>query len=1113
MRILYSSLVLGALLFGGVPTAEAQRIYGELTVSTAAVDFTDTSPLITPSSGPYSHCIGQVEDADIRFTVDGTTPTSSTGTPVASGDYIRLNTQGTIEAFSTIRSGGSNATVRWTCTVAEEFDILTSGGAGGAASITQHLEDAPHTTGDEGNLVLVVRQDSQSDLAADGDYVPMTINASGELRVTGGSGTAPTHNDDAVFTAASDDITPIAGFFDDTTPDSVDENDAGIVRMSGNRNLYTTLRDAAGNERGANVDASNRLTVIADLGSTDNAVLDDIVDGTLQVQVSGDALTALQLIDNVVQTEDTGSGDGDSGIVLFARRTASPVDTSGADADYEALQMDNGRLWASATIDAALPAGTNDIGDVDLELAGTAVSAGNGASDTGTVRVTVASDSTGVLSVDDNGGALTVDNGGTFVIQEDGAALTALQLIDDIIAVDDTTTHTTGATAVANIGAVATPTDGAVTANDIGMVAMSLDRRLHVDAQIVGTDAALDVSAATVTVDLGSNNDVTLEGGAVLATDGTAGPANALSIGGTESGGTFQEILVDSDGNVQVDCSNCTGSGVTHNDDAAFTAGTDDIAPVGYMFDDTTPDSVDEGDAGVARMSANRVPYATLRDAAGNERGANVDASNRLTVVADLGSTDNAVLDDIANGIPLDASTNDIGDVDLELAGTAVSAGNGTTDTGTIRVTVSSDSTGVLSVDDNGGALTVDNGGTFVVQVDGDALTALQLIDDALFVDDTATHSTGTTKLIGIGAVATPTDSTLNSNDIGMLSMTDDRKLWIAGTYGDDGNFPLTDPVFVFGGYLDEVAPDSVNEGDAGAVRMSANRNMYMQIRDAAGNERGVNVDASNQLAVTGPVTNAGTFAVQEDGAALTALQIIDDWDDVHDSAVGSDGTLIIFESKDQDGVAFSTVTAEGDAVRPAASLEGVLYTMCVTEDGDDVCTVTADSEMPAAATLADNTSTPSAPAVGAFMMAYDGTNWDFVRASSADIGNNDANTGRIIQSQTLSHFDDDLDETAVAVATGASELCGFWVTNQASTTRWIKFYNVAQGSVIVGTTAETIDIGIPGNSTDDVTGSLAPGGGCIDFGTALTMAATTDLGGNTAPSANDIVITVFYRE
>jgi len=70
-------------------------------------------------------------------------------------------------------------------------------------------------------------------------------------------------------------------------------------------------------------------------------------------------------------------------------------------------------------------------------------------------------------------------------------------------------------------------------------------------------------------------------------------------------------------------------------DDAAFSPAASRVLPVGFTFDDVTPDSVDEGDIGAARMSANRNVYMTVRDAAGNERGANVDASNRLGIVED----------------------------------------------------------------------------------------------------------------------------------------------------------------------------------------------------------------------------------------------------------------------------------------------------------------------------------------------------------------------------------------------------------------------------------------------------------------------------------------------
>lgn len=65
----------------------------------------------------------------------------------------------------------------------------------------------------------------------------------------------------------------------------------------------------------------------------------------------------------------------------------------------------------------AIPAGTNNIGDVDVLTVPAPLSTTGGGTEATALRVTVATDSTGVLSVDDNGGSLTVDNSGTFAVQ------------------------------------------------------------------------------------------------------------------------------------------------------------------------------------------------------------------------------------------------------------------------------------------------------------------------------------------------------------------------------------------------------------------------------------------------------------------------------------------------------------------------------------------------------------------------------------------------------------------------------------------------------------------------------------------------------------------------
>jgi len=90
----------------------------------------------------------------------------------------------------------------------------------------------------------------------------------------------------------------------------------------------------------------------------------------------------------------------------------------------------------------------------------------------------------------------------------------------------------------------------------------------------------------------------------------------------------------------------------------------------------------------------------------------------------------------------------------------------------------------------------------------------------------------------------------------------------------DDGAFsPVLDRVFPMGAFADDSAPDAVNEGDIGAPRMSLRRELYIQLRDAAGNERGANVNASNALltAQTGALP-AGTNNIGDVDVVSSAL-------------------------------------------------------------------------------------------------------------------------------------------------------------------------------------------------------------------------------------------------
>lgn len=184
--------------------------------------------------------------------------------------------------------------------------------------------------------------------------------------------------------------------------------------------LPVDLRELAGASipTGGGVESGSlRVTIAND--STGVVSVDDnggalTVDGTVSVDINagtnniGD-VDVLSVVPgtgatNLGKAEDAAHTSGDTGILALAVRRAADTPTSGADGDYEPLKTDaNGHLKVEIF----------DGGDshtVDGTVTVTHPQLGNGTA-AGSQRVTIASDTTGVLSVDDNGGSLTVDVG------------------------------------------------------------------------------------------------------------------------------------------------------------------------------------------------------------------------------------------------------------------------------------------------------------------------------------------------------------------------------------------------------------------------------------------------------------------------------------------------------------------------------------------------------------------------------------------------------------------------------------------------------------------------------------------------------------------------------
>lgn len=76
----------------------------------------------------------------------------------------------------------------------------------------------------------------------------------------------------------------------------------------------------------------------------------------------------------LTRAEDSASVSGDKGVGILCVRTNTPANLSSAEFDYEFPQMSAGRVWVSAKIDTALPAGSNVLGHVIVDSGNITVS-------------------------------------------------------------------------------------------------------------------------------------------------------------------------------------------------------------------------------------------------------------------------------------------------------------------------------------------------------------------------------------------------------------------------------------------------------------------------------------------------------------------------------------------------------------------------------------------------------------------------------------------------------------------------------------------------------------------------------------------------------------------
>lgn len=359
-----------------------------------------------------------------------------------------------------------------------QFVKIMNGVLDSSTKLGIYAEDAAHASGDTGLLFLAVRNDAGAALAgATGDYIPLSTDSSGALRVTGGgggtqyteddaaaanpTGTAPilvradtpatvastngdnvaqrgtnygaayvqivtsagafvdsfggaggtSMADDAAFTVGTTNFTPAGGTYR-SVRDAVNDNDGGAFAMTASRALYVALETPNADSAMDDTNDCVKTSLVTAIPAGANAIGKlasnsgvDIGDVDILSVTPGVAAT------NLGKAEDAAHASGDTGVAIWAVRKDTAAALAGTDGDYAPLEVDaNGRLHV-----------VNSSGALIVVGGGTEATA---------LRVTIASDSTGVLSVDDNSGSLTVD--GTVAISSLPASTNTIEVVGDV---------------------------------------------------------------------------------------------------------------------------------------------------------------------------------------------------------------------------------------------------------------------------------------------------------------------------------------------------------------------------------------------------------------------------------------------------------------------------------------------------------------------------------------------------------------------------------------------------------------------------------------------------------------------------------------------------------
>lgn len=338
----------------------------------------------------------------------GLTPAFPLGTEsvsaAQSGTWNITNVSGTVS----LPTGASTSSLQTTgntslSTIATNTGNISTGNASlsNIDSSTNGLLQSQGTaiSGIRGTLNQALASSATHAGYSTGTMNPLYMDLNGALRVNGSDVTQPVSGTVSANATLSAETTKVIGTVNISASQTVGLaagsqvighviNDASsavighVIADSGSTTAVTGTVTVSGPLTDTQLRATPPLFKLSDASGTFLATLPVSLASAPSTAVTNAGTFAVQATvaasaTNIAKAEDSASSDLDVGVPSLAVRKATPANTSGSDGDYEFLQMSAGRLWASATIDAALPAGANVIGHVIADSGSTTAVTGN----------------------------------------------------------------------------------------------------------------------------------------------------------------------------------------------------------------------------------------------------------------------------------------------------------------------------------------------------------------------------------------------------------------------------------------------------------------------------------------------------------------------------------------------------------------------------------------------------------------------------------------------------------------------------------------------------------------------------------------------------------------